>query len=515
MADRYIPPVTIADGDRISAATIAQWQRNSNLEFHTMHGWPSRWFNASETPTISSTLFNLPNTIWHPRWQGAIQKTGRRNQLNIPLRWALSAGQVFSIRVLVNFVERWSTSGVTGTGSTTVTLDLSSYGITPGAIYFVFVDIQRTSGSRTPQYIVVDNVRGRDPSVPAGWPSPMPTFWTGTPASSATDLVTSDLNTIVLAQRWLYDRMREVRLPGFSGYQELDRTHLDLADGWVVLRNGTMRKLSGRNILTMWGRLAPTGNQQLRLVANGAVVWTGTYNGAAIQDPWYVTADMSSAITALSTGAEFPVELQFLRTSERPPQQVATRYSLWSLQAEQALAPTAYQPTQEPNAAVRADLRPGLQKITDNLSAAYSAWQAAAPVVDQDLPLAWQWEAAAAWDRHIVGGQPAGGMGLDPERQGDKLRFPASFVRWGDALEVRGRNVILHWGPFTPDPNEPRKLKFAYTQQLTEGEQDVTTTVFLDGISGPGGARVPRGQTYHVTADRLLYAAERVYDPFS
>lgn len=509
--DRYIPPVQVADDDLLSRATLMQWYRNARWAFHTIHGWRTQAFQAQASQqAISSNLFNgrtLTNGHYHPLWQGRIEKTARRNFLRVVMRSHIAAGQTIQARVLINGVVGWQGTLPVGAQITALApITLTPLSIAPGATYVVVVEVNRTAGPRTPQFITVDCVEGFDANgLPAGFPT-LPQFWDGTGATSAQDLDADALNALVTAMRYLFDRIQECRRVGLSGFLEMDRTHFDLADGWVVLRHGTFRHLADHDTIVIGGRLAPTDGQQLRLVVNGVVIWTQTVNGPDVIDPWEREDSAAAALAGVPSGTLVEWRLEFLRTSNpRPPAEVATRYSLRTLEARRTSLPVA-DPLQPAVASTSTDIRPVLQGIRDMLTRAYGAYQGKASSMNVDPATAYHWEGAAAWDRQI--GQnnlPHSNKGLDPERQGDAPRLPLAFGgRWGDQLRVRGQGLTLSWGPFTPDPNEPRNLTFANNVQITQGADDITTVVWFDALS----PELPEGQTYYLWGKRVLYGAE-------
>lgn len=519
--DRYLPTARLQTDDLLSAETVRQWHRNARWLFHTIHGFPCRWMNRSSTPADPNTrreanagfshYFNLPANFWHPWYQGMFQKTARRNTLRVYGYSACPTTSTLEARIILGSTTVWSGQLPKGGGTQIwgppgLTIDLTPFSLAAGAYFPIYVDIRQTAGVDQSIFVTVAPAELYDAGgIPAGFPT-LPVF------TGATSLTASDLNALVTAQEYLFDRIQEASVPATAGYLEQDATELDLADGWVTIRHGFIRHLADHTTLALAGRLVPTDGQQLRVMVNGQAAFTQTVNGPVIIDPWEPTGSYDG--TGIPSGTDLLVELQYLRTSvPRPPKAAATRYSLRLLEARRTSLPPAVPAILSDDASsVDLDLRPYLQGIRDMLSSAYGAFQGKASVIDRDWPMDWQWEGPAGWNRHIVGGVAAGNKGLDPERQGERMRLPACFQRTGDLLTVFGRNVRIHWGPFKPAEagKNPRELSFAYSQQLTQGEADTSTSVWLDTLDGGNGATIPNGQAYYITADRLLDARERI-----
>lgn len=85
--------------------------------------------------------------------------------------------------------------------------------------------------------------------------------------------------------------------------------------------------------------------------------------------------------------------------------------------------------------------------------------------------------------------------------------YPQTFIRRGNRLIVRGKNVILGFGAQTFEQNEDggtnyAKFKYANEQTLIDGETEATQRVYLDSIKG-----LFPGTTYHLMGE-VIYAGE-------
>jgi hypothetical protein len=85
--------------------------------------------------------------------------------------------------------------------------------------------------------------------------------------------------------------------------------------------------------------------------------------------------------------------------------------------------------------------------------------------------------------------------------------YPQTFVRRGARLIVKGKNVVLAFGPITFEQDEDgatdyAKFKYMFEQTLIGGETEETQRVYLDSIKG-----LFPGTTYYLIGD-VVYGAE-------
>lgn len=85
--------------------------------------------------------------------------------------------------------------------------------------------------------------------------------------------------------------------------------------------------------------------------------------------------------------------------------------------------------------------------------------------------------------------------------------YPQTFVRRGARLIVKGKNVVLAFGPITFEQDEDgatdyAKFKYMFEQTLIGGETEETQRVYLDSIKG-----LFPGTTYYLIGE-IVYAAE-------
>jgi hypothetical protein len=482
MLQAYEPPYTAVDGVdmTLGEAMLDVYTQNTIvLDALAFRGPDVISSSAGKDTSTPNAYTGLATEVI---WRGAFLMASGMTTLTIE-GWA-QKGASESFQLFVNGAGISTTAVPNGT---TFTLTWTIAGLSAGDVGDVIIQI---SGARTaPQalaakYVIYDAYVS-PVSVASTWPG-VPTF-SGTYSAAL-------LNQLGNCQIYLAQRLNALPHMGYVGqyYVHGSSVTADVYPLWW----GAVERANGANILNI--RIVPmlpaAGNtaEYYRVKVNGSIVSTGATMTAGQARDDYLAIDLSS----FTAGTRLETVIETVITTGAPLGPSGdrnTRYHLWTVRMSNAAAAVMAAPydftADESLASTSVDTK--LNALSAALLAAYTRVNGN-PRIFNRVPLM----------RHIYGRDSGQYSVYAPANT-----YVQRFVRAGQRLTVRGKGVKVGWGAYSTKAEKTvttaYAVDFAHSQQLTEGDQYQTKTIYLDTLEG-----LRRGQAYIVGGEDLIYAHE-------
>jgi hypothetical protein len=446
-----------------------------------LDGWSYRTLAATPASASADTeAYNFHSLSDFRLWWGDLRYRAGMTTLTITgyaASWTIGS----TITVYLNG-SGTAAATITPSSSWSGTIDISS-GYSDGEI--IAIDV-RTSGNttRTSEYLVRD-VYGSPIVVASSWPS-MPTF--------AGVYDSGRLNALINACSYLYDRINAVPIiPTLGSFWAHGTSKIQTYVQWAgsVLRAYTQDQL----------RIIGTADifndaEYFEVLLNGSVIHTSaTMAMLAYGQPFSTTFSLPLSLASVSVGSRADVIIRSVVTDDgRLPGQpiLNSRYSFLVIRAEAAFGgyPVYSPPADLAQASISAtNLNTRLNALSTMLSDIKSRMDATSVM----------WNRARAVRRRFA-------QDTIQNNRKTYVHTPI-FVRQGDTLIVKGKNVSVGWGARIVEPKENPWSDYVYkydkTQSVITGDQVDTQIVPLDTFGG-----LYQGQFYAVTGEELHYAAE-------
>lgn len=371
-------------------------------------------------------------------------------------------------------------NGATWTMSATIS------GMTVGSVVAVTLQISGSgyggSGVAT-KYVVYDAYVSPAPSIGVAWPG-VPTF-SGTYSATL-------CNQLANAQIYLAARLNALPiLPHQAAYYVHGSS---ITSDVYPLWWGAVERANGSNILNI--RILPmimaNVAEYYRVKVNGSIVHTGATMTVGETRDDYLSLDLSS----FSSGTRLEAVIETVITTGAaagPSGDRNSRYHLWAVRMSNSAPATASAPYD-----FTADESLSSTSVDTKLNALSTALSAAKARLDANPRIAGR----VPLMRRIYGRDPGQYQVFAPNNT-----YVQRFVRQGSRLVVNGKNVKVGWGAYSTKAEKTvttaYSVDFAHSQQLTDGDQYQTKTIYLDTLEG-----LRRGQAYIVGGEDVVYAAE-------
>lgn len=522
----FRPNPTILPGTFLSSGEMEVPAENAHKLYDAFRGWPAQGryshtvggtFAYAQVNGVASLNWGFvddeatPLVGWtYPIYGGYIYKTAGRDELYIRFLYQAQTNAAHRIDIYINATLAESiTANNTSGAFVTKTYAIgagNTYGVVDGGYYQVLIMATNVGTQRLPFSCWVDAVEGRIASgaLPTGFPT-LPTF------TGASTLSSDDANTVIEGLDWLFNRLVLSRRVGFSGFLNgfMDSAGA-LVGNYIRHFNYGVTPIEGRRTLRIRGRLEGRGAQvfDLRVRCNNTTVWEDTgFTGLFAEAPWELDIDVSGASLVDGTPTRFGIDYKQVSGGHFPRPRVCLFEA--SLAGEDSSSTNTFTQQAEMAVGVDFDVRTFLQQLRTNTLAAKEVWEAAAPVIERDLPYSWQWDTSARFANH---------PGEDPNdvdrKEQNPVNGPVCFNRWGDVLHVVAIRPRIVWGPMAfryeaqKGGDEKVWVEQPYEYVIDDDPDAITvTTIYLDAVV-KDGAVIDRGQSYRLVADRILYAGE-------
>lgn len=482
MLQAYETPYTAVDGVNMTVGEAMLDVYTNNTIVLDALSFRSPDVTSSSAGKDTSTPNAYTGSATEVIWRGSFLMASGMTTLTIE-GWA-QKGASESFQLFVNGAGISTTAVPNGT---TFTLTWTISGLSAGDVGDVIIQIsgvRNAAQALAAKYVIYDAYVS-PVVVAATWPG-VPTF-AGTYSAAL-------LNQLGNCQIYLAQRLNAIPHMGYVGQYYVHGSSVtgDVYPLWW----GAVERANGSNILNV--RIVPmlpaSGNiaEYYRVKVNGSIVHTGAVMTAGQSRDDYLSIDLS----ALTAGTRLETVIETVITTGAaagPSGDRNTRYHLWAVRMSNSAPATASAPYDftADESMTATNLNTRLNALSSALLAAYTRINGN-PRIFNRVPLM----------RHIYGRDSGQYSVYAPANT-----YVQRFARAGQRLTVRGKGVKVGWGAYSTKAEKTvttaYSVDFAHSQQLTEGDQYQTKTIYLDTLDG-----LRRGQTYIVGGEDLLYAHE-------
>lgn len=315
--------------------------------------------------------------------------------------------------------------------------------------------------------------------------------WPGVPTFAGT-YNAARLNQLGDCQRYVVARLNAIPHLGFPAAYYVHGSSVtgDVYPLWW----GGVERANGSNILNIRIVYLNMGNvaEYYRVKVNGTIVYTSATFGVGATNDSYLAIDLSS----FTAGVRLEAVIETVVTTGAaagPSGDRNSRYHLWAVRMSNSAPATAAAPYDftADESMTSASLDTKLNALCSTVLAAYNRI-VANPRIFNRVPLM----------RYIFGRDTGQWQVYGPANT-----YVQRMARAGARLTVRGKGVKVGWGAYSTKTDKTAtnvySVDFSHSQQLTDGDQYQTKTIYLDTLEG-----LRRGQTYIIGGDDVLYAAE-------